>query len=894
MPTELTDEEVFGGSPTFPSKPGELSDADVWGGPPPEFADAGATPMPPTKENRLFQGINAGDVTGLSPSKVFKGAAPILGAVALPEALVSAFPELAPSAATGILGYLGRLGVLNTVGAGASSVLSHTPDVLSGKESPSDAAGRVALETGIGGLGGTLAGPLAQKGLQGAQGGVEALFGPPLRTAGEILPRFGKGAGVGLLRPLFESTADAEAQAASKFIEQATGIKPARSMGEALGKTSIRGKSYLEIENELGDKATGALSPEARNDITRAVLHTATNLAGEAPTPSNLAEATVAGIQEAIGTQISGPTRKAVQEISDHVSSSLRNAAEATGQQGMRLTAPGAATTGYEAGNIGKMATEDAARLFKEREDQLYGNYRALLGNNPPSADLSNSEREAGSILSKGLKVTDPNTGIVTINAKTIPEGETRKFIEHIQQSASTPQDIETLRQFRTTVGESYGHNDMFPGLGDANKGRLYGALSKDIDAAIAKIPNTNVRDALKTANDFVSNNIDLFKSNLGRGAAGEVISGGKTGQGLLNNVLGDADRYKAFQSILGDQFGTFQQSARDYVLTGAQSAATNDLGEFSVGKALDAVKKLPSEVANDLFPGLTQNLGTLAKKELQVAGLQKALPKDPEKALDWITANKADLNQFLAPGGDQKLADAIRLKAAERVRFHNAVLSDVAQGKADTIAKYPEKFVDSLMDGSYSRTGDVSEALNAAAQYHPAVYEHLQREYLSRLFGDSTVDGVISGEQLAAKLSPSTGGASAKSAGESLKTATEILGKAKVDSLRAAADAIGKTQKSLLGQPLAQRQTALEFMANAKTPMDAAFIIGSKAGMARTAARAAARLINRTAEWKYKFAARLANNPETLPLLSKPIANLSGAEASEIINAMIQEEMNR
>lgn len=892
MAEELTDEEVFG-TP-------ELSDEEVFGQPEPS-----AIPLPTdyqlqTSPENLARYAAAGGGGGfvtnprLTSSEQLKGIAgnAAIGASFIaPEMLVAAVPGLAPSAAAGVLGYLGRLGVLGSTGAAAGGTVAQIPEVISGEKTVPKAVGEVGLQTAIGFPAGIVGGVVGQKAIQGLGSGVSEMLGRQAGTVGEAAENFRRGVSKGLLRPIFQTPSDAKTRAAAELIESVTGQKPAQSLGEALGKTTF-GRSFVEVEKELGNEAAGQLSEEARNAVTRSILHTATGLAGTGASPAQLAELTIAALQKEIGKNISGPAKQAVTELSDQLSASLNNAVAKTGAEAFRITTPETETSPFTAGNIGKMAEQEAEKAFMSKEDELFGAYRQLLGNNPPAATLKNTAKAVQSILGTGLRSTNAAGEVVPV-ASTITDSKVKAFLGQINEAANTPQDIEALRRYRSQIGASIGEPGVLSDLGNANKKALYKALSQDIDEAISKIPDPKVKQALQQANAFRRENIDKFKLQSSVKAGQEVEEGGTTGQMLLRSVLGDTDRYNTFKSVLGDQFGTFKATARDAVLSNAQRAGSTveaeAAGQFNIGAALREIEKLPKEVANDLFPGTSSRLRELAVRELKTSALAKNLPKDPDKILDWVTVNKAELDEFLGPGGEARFQDAIRLKAAEQARYNNAILADVARGDATAISKNPVKFVDSILNGTFSQPGDVKAALGVVARHSPKTYHDLQVAYLSRLIGDSQVKGIISGAEIAKRIAAPVAGKAATEGGKAYDLSREILGDAKLNSLRTMATALEQTQKAILGKEITARGTLLEMITAAKTPVDAAVVLGAKLGSPTRSLGWYRDILNKPAQLKYQIAAKLANDPSMIPLLTKPIESLNGGEATRITAALQQ-----
>lgn len=818
------------------------------------------------------------------------GNAAIAGSVIAPEAMIAAFPATAPAAAAGTLGWLGRLGLAGSVGSGAGETILKAPEVISGEVSPGQALRSIASQTALGFPLGVAGGFLGQKAVQTASGALKALLSRQSTSLGDIAANLKQGASEGFVRPLFETPANAQVREAANLVESIGGEKPPQSVGEALGNR-LGGGTYAELEHQLGSQASGAIPADQRNLIASRVLHNAALLRGTGASASEIADQTITALEKEIGHNISGPAKDAIRKISETVDTGLSDALKATQAEGLNLTTPAAESTPFIAGNIGKMAEQDAVTAFDTAEKQLYDNYRQLLGPNAPKAQLTSTGKAVESILGGGLKTTNAAGEEVPI-ASTIQDADARKYLGQLAQAVSTPQDIEALRLYRSQVGESIGKPGVLSGLPDSAKKKIYGALSSDIESAIDKIPNPQVKKALQQANDFRNENIDKFKLAMSQGAEKSVEEGGTTGQSLFRTVLADTDKYNTFKSVLGDRFQPFKEAARDAILAEAQSVKAGS--EFSVGSALERIAKLPKEIQADMFPQIGR-LRELAAKEVKITGLLKGVPEDAIKRLDWMGANLGDLKQFIGPGGEQQFLDAVKLKAAETQRFNNAVIRDVATGNSTAISKDPEGFINSILSGTlYTKPGDVKNALAVVGQHSPKTLHDIQVEFLNRLIDSSKVSGYVSGEEIAKKLASTAAGAAPSSGGKMLSVATEILGKPKVDSIRMVADELGKTQKQLLGREIPHQASILEMMASSGTPTDIATMIASGPLNNRSRGLIRSLFLDTPQRLKYHVAATLMNDPKLLPLVSKPIENLTGAEAAALTSALGVAATNR
>lgn len=794
--------------------------------------------------------------------------------VLAPEALLAAVPGLSPAAATGVLGYLGRLGLVGATSGAAGATTSEGIKLAADETTVPEAAGSIAKQTALSAGVGVIAGPVLGKIANTVAGAVAA--GPGNRGSGAIL---------GLMRPLYDKAADAAVSRAATLIEEVTGIRPPQSLGEALGKSTFLRRPFVEIEKELGNEAAGAISDEARNALAKSVLHTATGLFGSGASKDQIAELTVAALQKEIRGNINEPAKKAIREFAESLQTALQSARGSAAAEGFGITRPTTETTPYVAGNIGKMAESEAEMAFKARENELYSSFRDAITKSKPKIALTKATSVADDILEEGLKTTTPQGQIVPMES-TIPDAQARAFLNKIKTASNTLQDVDDVRKFRTQVSDAIGQGGVLSSLANRNKIRIAEAIKQDIDSALDALPDKTARDALKAANQFRFENIDKFKLPMSVKAGAEVTEGGTTSQNLFRSVINDPDRWNVFKQTLGNQFGVFRDTARDAILTEAQSAARPLGGEFSVAKAFKAIDDIPPEIRADVFPEFDK-LRSIAAKELKASGLLEKLPKDPDAALEWMQASRGELDSYLGTGGLDRFRDAVRAKAAAQAQYRNSVLAEVNRGISSAVQENPVKFVDSLLGGSF-KPSDVGQALAVVARQSPKTYNDIQVEYLSRLLENSSVKGIVSGDQLAKHIAAPLAGASPSSGGKASGLALEILGPAKVDALRTISKALGDVQKPLLGKEISARGDLMEILTSGNTPVDILFAASSKLFGVRSM-RWISDIISTPAKIKYHIAAKFINDPQLFPLLTKPMEKMTGAEATIAAEALLQ-----
>ena len=848
--------------PEAPSQTG-LSDAML--------ALAGGTPF----------GINPVEAAK-DPAATARGAAPALGlaaSVIAPEALIAAAPGLAPGAASGAFGYLGRSALLNAVSGGTGAATEEALKSMGGDSE--GAVGRVAKAAGAAAAFAPL-NPLVEKGI----GAVAGTVGGAVARAAEawsskslmpLLKGAAKGGAAGMLRPLYLTDSEQKVSAARRAIEDVTGVSPPTSLGEALGKTTFGG-SFARIEKELGGEASGALSDEARNAVTQSVLFNAAELMGTGATREDVAKLVMAGLRKEVGA-ISAPVEKLVNDITDEVVNATNAKLGAVGGEATALITPRAPVSKEEAGTAVKDLVSEAQTTWRQRQSDLFEEYRKEVGN-AQIAGLPNAKRAAEELQKSGLMTTDKG-GAVSPIPRTFSDGDAQKAVNDIIQAADTPQDIESVRKYISELSDSIEFGAL-AGIPDRNKKMLREALRKDMMQGLNALPSSAAKDKLLAANAFTADTIDEMLGGAAVKAAKSTAEGGQAPENLISALSSKSSQYNQFKRILGNRVYEFRDTLKRSILSDIAkpgSAAVNLDGTVNAAGAFKELSKLPEEIRADLGIDV-EKLRNLALSDEALSGILKGatgVKGNKEKALEWISLNESELASVMGPGGDQKFKDLARAKLAESELYRNGVISDLAQRDAAKVAENPEKFVSSIFNRKFD-TSHVKDAMDILARQNPRAAEQLQADFLAELLERSQVKGIVGGKKLDALLSAPASGMPAGS-GVELGTAKAILGDKKVNALRDVARNLDVVQGSLMD--------ALKFQGAGSTAFDdALYGLASKSGVTGSL-RVVYDAVGLAGKARYKVYAKLLNDDKSRALLMKPVERLTQGEAAALVGAM-------
>lgn len=848
-----------------------------------------------------------------------KTMAGLVAGVAAPALAVSSGLVAAPASSATLASYLGRQAVLGAIGGGASGATEGAIDVASGAKTVGEAAKSTAMDTVKGALLNTVLGPAFEKLLGipfGAVQGASAASGFAGKVKGAIT-----GAKAGLIRPLYQAPSAAAREAASKVIEDTTGIRPQMSLGEALGET-MTGKSFVDVERQLGQSAGGALSDEARTQLAEAVAYKATQLAGANASEADVAESLIGELEKKIGS-VSDPAKQEIQRLSKIIVDRVNGQLDQYGPVARSAFGFGRETTEYGAGSAAKKVADQAEDLFREAESALYNKARAGVGKEfrVTPEDMTPLRRAVQEIEEMGLRRTvkgEPQTVYDQYGAareipgetreevikSAIPDAAARAYMAQIREFGETPQTLDAVRAFRTEISNAISETGVLATLGTRNKAKLAKAAFDAIEKASERFADPATKEAFKYANRHRYENIDFFKSNLAQGAGEAVEAGGLSSGTLFRKLTKDVDAYRSFKRMASgtpetqNLWQSYQNTLKDAVLTEAFESAREILpsvsgrSRVSVGKFVEGLKRTKPEILEDL--GITpQTMDRLVGSEMVAKGLEGSMPKKPEKLLEWVEINEGDIRNFLQTGDVQILESAKRAAVAEADLMKNRVMSDAAKGLSNAIQSDPAAFLNGVLGAKNYTTRELSQVMDVLKDNQPA-REGVQKLFLAKLLKEAESTGWRRGKIVDAakvlKLIERAGSRKAPggvelptSGGDYAEVANGLLGIDKVSKLKDAMTQLEIVQKGLFKGRPAKDPGILDLAVGEEGEVAASYAVIRALGQS-----APLRLIATMTRFigggaKYRIASTLLSDESIRPLLSKPVKMLTGAEAAQL-----------
>lgn len=865
-----------------------------------------------------FSGLGAGGA-GLAGGEVLR--APIAGAetpegqkfrqaarfqaatgagIVAPELLAAAVPEVAAGmTAAGGATRLSRLGALaertgaqalgGAAGGAATGGVEALPELARGEY------GKAGETLGENILAGTALGPLiSEVGVPVLAAGAKQ-FVKPVAAAKEFVTGGGlKGAAATFFRPRYTPRVGSlETSQIRDIIESSTGVKVPVGVAEALGEPGLA--------EAIKNAPVGAeVTPQQMESLKRLIVFNAADLGGKNTgiSSNELAKSAVDILKKQLGN-VSKPFEDAIQSLSSQLKPSIDNALIDVQNQANALI-PGTTATPSFLGNKIREIQQSGYDFFKQTDTKNFNTlrnnpaYKKLIVKTPSMSEWANNidaqavqmfkgtpEQAGGLVDEFGFQI--PKEEILATRGipSTYPKG-TREFVAAIG-NMTEDQSLDTLRRYRTQIGDSIGKADILPGLSDRAKTELYKAITRDIDKAIQNLPTGTLRSQLDAANKFHRENVDKFVGRQIQSILKDVGAEGGAGPASIAGKLESADAPTFLESIKGaarpEDAAVIDSTAKEYLFNQAAKSGLDPVtGEVSVSKVVGYINKLAPEIQNRFFPNANQ-IGALAKRQSAAAGI------DPNKVISTLTVDANLLSDALgskAPEIQKTIADAIKKSGEMDKQLRGTVLGALKKASSsdvtDVVSQNPKKFISGIVDGTY--TPEQSRAaLDMIGRESPMLVEQLQFQYVNDLIEKYTTGGVLNTKQLAAELA---GESVAGKASDVRNYANAVLGSGKTSKLKSVMDNVARLEK--LKTPVSSNDPLIEAMARTAGAA-AGEAIGTVARVGPIgAANQAAQMVKLAPRLKYKVASYVLSTPQLRELAMKPIGRFSKDELNTVL----------
>ena len=821
--------------------------------------------------------------------------------IVAPELLAAAIPEVAAGmtvaggttkmARTGqFLERAGSQALGGGVGGAATGAVEALPELARGeyKKAGETIGENILAGTALGPLISEVGVPLAAAGLR--------QFVKPAYAAKELITGGGfSGAKATFFRPRYSPRVGSlETSQIRDTIESSTGVRVPVGVAEAIGEPGL-------VEAIKNAPIGAEVTPQHMESLKRLIVLNATELGGKNTgiTTDELAKSAVDILRRRLGA-VSKPYEDAIGTLSAQLKPSIDKGLIDV-QNSANALIPGTAATPSFLGNIFRNVEQAGYNFFKQTDAKNFNGLRANPTYQQLKSKTSNAVEWANDIDAEaiqslrttpeesslivdqfGRKVVSKPSGVISEGIPSTYPAETQKYVAAIGNMAPE-QSIDSMRKYRTIIGDSIGNDSILPGLSDRSKKQLYNAFTKDIEAAVDGVADKEFKTQFQNANKFHRENADNFLGKQVQSIIKNVGAEGGAGPASIVSKLESADAPTFLNSIKGaarpEDAAAIDSSAREYLFNQAAKSGLDPVtGEISVSKVVNYINGLAPEIQSQFFPNAKEIAG-LAKKQSALAGL------DPNKVISSLTVDAKLLSDAV---GRRDLAimdtisDAIKKKAEMEKQLRGSILGALKKASSsdvtDIVSQNPKNFISGIVDETY--TPEQSRAaLDMIGRESPMLVEQLQFQYVDDLIRKYSESGVLNSKKLASELAAES---TVGKASNTRNYADAILGSGKVSKLKSVLDNVARLEK--LKTPVASND-----------PFAEAVIRGLGAatgealgGMARVGpigtANQAVRIAKLTPGVRYKIAAHVLSTPQLRELAMKPIGRFSKEELNSVL----------
>ena len=864
-----------------------------------------------------FRGLGSGGA-GLSGGEVLR--APIAGAetpegkqfrqaarfqaatgagIVAPELLAAAVPEVAAGmTAAGATTKLGRVGQFlerggaqalgGGTGGAATGAVEALPELARGEY------GKAAETVGENILAGTVLGPLVSEvGVPLVAAGARPFVKPAMAAKEFLTGGFGQ-AKATFFRPRYSPRVGSlETSQLRDIIESSTGVRVPVGVAEAIGEPGL-------VEAIKNAPVGAEVTPQHMESLKRLIVLNATELGGKNTgiTTDELAKSAVDILRKRLGA-VSKPYEDAIGTLSAQLKPSIDKGLIDV-QNSANALIPGTTATPSFLGNKFRELQQAGYDFFKQTDTKNFNTlrndptYQKLTVKTPSMSEWANNidaqavqmfkgtpEQAGGLVDEFGFQIPKEEVLATRGIPSTYPKG-TREYVAAIG-NMTEDQSIDSLRRYRTQIGDSIGKDDLLPGLSDKAKKDLYKAITTDIDNAISNLPTGTLREKLDVANKFHRENVDKFVGRQVQSLIKDVGAEGGAGPASIASKLESADAPTFLESIKSaarpEDAAAIDSTAKEYLFNQAAKSGLDPVtGEISVSKVVNYINGLAPEIQNKFFPNAKQIAG-LAKRQSALSGL------DPNKVVSSLTIDANVLSDALgskAPEIQKTIAEAIKAAGERDKQLRGSILGALKKESSsdvtDIVSQNPKKFISGIVERSY--TPEQSRAaLDMIGRESPMLVQQRQFQYVNDLIEKYTTSGVLNSKQLASDLAAES---IVSKASDVRNYANAILGGGKVSKLKSVLDNVSKLEN--LKTPISSNDPLVEAMARTTGAAVGAAVGGvARIGPIGTANQAA-QMIKLAPRVKYKIASYVLSTPELRELAMKPIGRFSKDELNAVL----------
>jgi len=326
-----------------------------------------------------------------------------------------------------------------------------------------------------------------------------------------------------------------------------------------------------------------------------------------------------------------------------------------------------------------------------------------------------------------------------------------RKFLN--MQSLGEKQTLSQLRTMRTLVNDAIRDNTAMPGVGSAHLRRMSAAITRSIEKGVDKIPDKQLKNALKEANALYKNNHSQFRDlRVSKYFKTPDQSGYVGDMAIVNELIekGDGDMWNNlrdyFTKGMKNSKGVTESPSREmidawetlklaYVDGVISKSATDGFGgQIDAGKLINNLSVIGAKSPNII----REAFGGKLPKVQKIANLMQDA-KDQSLVLDRDLIHDY-LNQRTTTR--KALSEYVKMQKLRDDQLKNDIIGPFMQGDDGALENVP---VDRVVDRFIERGGNTGAINNFMDRVKSLpdgdeLAEQIQRKVIVKLF-KKTID---------------------------------------------------------------------------------------------------------------------------------------------------------
>lgn len=554
--------------------------------------------------------------------------------------------------------------------------------------------------------------------LNAAMGGATALAG---KLGGRLISPFGGTTG----------EVEQGAEEAVRYFKDKFGIDYPLTPGEKIGSRLFKRVEATMSRNPGSSKAFDKMERqkvEALRQIQAKMLSSKLD-------PADVGM--LRKLEEEVGEDAITAVRQSMQPLQRAEDMARSNAIQASHQALMddlaKATGPARQLYPQQVGASMRAGAASRRMAFETEADRLYNKAYSLPGGTqkvlePPSL-VSDAQRllreQPSAATAKPSAIVGP-TGQPLISTQAGEEALTAFYPEGIKPmleslaSLDRPKfALQDLVKMRTEVRNGIKRGEAVPGVSTHYLGEVEKTLTKAIDEGTARLPNQELRNAWKEANDFYAKNVGQFKDkNVAKFFKDEQTGAFVQDEDLVRNI--GPSEYAAYKKFFGESSPEFTSLKRALIDGLVPKEGVIEAKSFL--RNLDNFLEKNTSVAQDI-------LGP------QIEGRLRGIGKKLQELQAGDVVERDDIINMLVSGGKNnmvaKLDELVQAQRQLNTAYRSQIVKDIATGKLGQSFDAGE-FVSRLWD-----TASVGEikAIKGQLADNPQVLQDLERKVAERIF---------------------------------------------------------------------------------------------------------------------------------------------------------------